>query len=144
MRRLNFVSSKLDGHLAGRVQSSKFFFFLNSVLCLFPDYFSSCEVGQSVGGTKMGESGEKPPGTPASRTWLVSHMARAGLEPSKFVMKEILGIHEMIISVLQLLYLNNTCKTMVAFIFYESSRVMRKPDFSICQNKGADQLRINC
>ena len=25
---------------------------------------------------------EKPPGTPASRTWLVSHVARAGLEPT--------------------------------------------------------------
>ena len=25
---------------------------------------------------------EKPPGTPASRTWLVSHVARAGLKPT--------------------------------------------------------------
>ena len=30
----------------------------------------------------MGEPGKKPPDTPASRTWLVSHMARAGLEPT--------------------------------------------------------------
>ena len=28
----------------------------------------------------MGEPREKTPGTPASRTWLVSHVASAGLE----------------------------------------------------------------
>ena len=39
------------------------------------------ETGLSVGGAKTGEPREKPPGTPASRTWLVSHVARAGLEP---------------------------------------------------------------
>ena len=58
------------------------FFFFNSVLCPFQDYFSSYEMGQSVGGAKMGEPREKPPDTPASRTWLVSHVARAGLEPT--------------------------------------------------------------
>ena len=47
-------------------------FFLNSVLRPFQDYFSSYETGQSVGGAKMGEPREKPPDTPASRTWLVS------------------------------------------------------------------------
>ena len=46
------------------------YFFLNSVLCPFQDYFSSYETGQSVGGAKTGEPREKPPGTPASRTWL--------------------------------------------------------------------------
>ena len=46
----------------------EFFFFLNSVLRPFQDYFSSYETGQSVGGAKTGESREKPPGTPASRT----------------------------------------------------------------------------
>ena len=55
-------------------------FFFNSVLRPFQDYFSSYETGQSVGGGKMGEPREKPPGTSASRTWLVSHVARAGLE----------------------------------------------------------------
>ena len=55
---------------------------LNSVLRPFQDYFSSYETGQSVGGAKTGEPREKPPGTPASRTWLVSHVARAGLEPT--------------------------------------------------------------
>ena len=58
------------------------FFFFYSVLRPFQDYFSSYETGQSVGGAKTGEPREKPPGTPASRTWLVSHVARAGLEPT--------------------------------------------------------------
>ena len=56
--------------------------FFNSVLRLFQCYFSSYETGQSVGGAKTEEPREKPPGTPASRTWLVSHVARAGLEPT--------------------------------------------------------------
>ena len=38
----------------------------------------------SNGGTKTGEPRDKPPGTPASRTWLVSHVARAGLEPTPY------------------------------------------------------------
>ena len=37
----------------------------------------------SVGGAKTGDPPqEKTPGTPASRTWLVSHVPRAGLEPT--------------------------------------------------------------
>ena len=31
---------------------------------------------------KMGDSREKTPDTPASRSWLVSHVASAGLEPT--------------------------------------------------------------
>ena len=58
------------------------FFFFNSVLRPFQDYFSSYETGQSVSGAKTAEPREKPPDTPASRTWLVSHVARAGLEPT--------------------------------------------------------------
>ena len=58
------------------------FFFFYSVLRPFQYYFSSNETGQSVGGAKMGESREKPPGTLASRTWLVSNVASAGLEPT--------------------------------------------------------------
>ena len=42
-----------------------FFFFFNSVLRPFQDYFSSYEMGQSVGGAKTGEPREKPPGTVA-------------------------------------------------------------------------------
>ena len=60
-----------------------FIFFFNSVLRPFQDYFSSYETRQSVGGAKTGEPREKPPDTPASRTWLVSHVARAGLEPTQ-------------------------------------------------------------
>ena len=56
--------------------------FFNSVVRPFQDYFSSYEAGQSVGGAKTGEPREKSPDTPASRTWLVSHVARAGLEPT--------------------------------------------------------------
>ena len=48
----------------------------------FKDYFSSYETGQSVGGAKTSEPREKQSDTPASRTWLVSHVARAGLEPT--------------------------------------------------------------
>ena len=59
-----------------------FFSFFNSVLRPFQDYFSSYETGQSVGGAKTGEPQEKSPDTPASKTWLVSHVARAGLEPT--------------------------------------------------------------
>ena len=58
------------------------FFFLNSVLRPFQDYFSSYETSQSVGGAKTGKPRKKPPDTPASRTWLISHVARAGLEPT--------------------------------------------------------------
>ena len=61
------------------------FHIFNSVLRPFQDYFSSYEAGQSVCGAKTGEPREKnavTPDTPASRTWLVSHVARAGLEPT--------------------------------------------------------------
>ena len=60
------------------------FVFLNSVLRPFQDYFSSYETGQLVGGAKTGEPREKTPDTPASRTWLVSHVARAG-EPTPVI-----------------------------------------------------------
>ena len=71
-----FVMS-LDGS-----RSDVFFFFFFLVLRPFQDYFSSYETGLSVGGVKKGEPREKPPGTPESRTWFVSHMASAGLEPT--------------------------------------------------------------
>ena len=51
-----------------------FIFFFNSVIRLFQDYISSYETG-----AKTGELREK---TLASRTWLVSHVASAGLEPA--------------------------------------------------------------
>ena len=49
-----------------------FILFFYSVLRPFQDYFNSYETDQSVGGEKTGEPREKTPGTPASRTWLVS------------------------------------------------------------------------
>ena len=70
-------------HLSAKKNNNIFFFF-NSVLRPFQDYFSSYETGQLVGGVKTGEprEKEKPPDTPAGRTWLVSHVAGAGLEPT--------------------------------------------------------------
>ena len=59
-----------------------FLLFFISVLRPFQYYFSSYETGQSVGGAIMGEPQEKTQVTPASRTWLVSHVARTGLEPT--------------------------------------------------------------
>ena len=75
MRKLTFWMNQHQNDY----QSVVFFY---SVLRPFQDYFSSYETGQSVSGVKMGEPQEKPPGTPASRTWLVSHVARAGLKPT--------------------------------------------------------------
>ena len=60
----------------------RIFFFFNSVLRPFQDYFSSYETGQAVGGAKTAEPREKPPGTHASRTWLVSYVPYLGLEPT--------------------------------------------------------------
>ena len=73
----NYTSRYFSLHLLTCTKFNSFFY---SVLRPFQDYFSSYETGQSVGGAKTGEPREKPPGTPASRTWLVSHVARAGLE----------------------------------------------------------------
>ena len=57
------------------------FYFIHVCLRPFHDYFSSYETDQSVGGRKRENSeSEKPPGTPASRTWFVSHVARAELK----------------------------------------------------------------
>ena len=50
-----------------------FFFFLIQFYVPFK-LFTHIETNQSVGGAKTGVPGEKPPDTPASRTWLVSHM----------------------------------------------------------------------
>ena len=56
--------------------------FFESVLRPFEDYFSSYEMGQSLGRVKMGELKEKPSDRPASRTWLVSHVPCVVLEPT--------------------------------------------------------------
>ena len=57
-----------------------FFFFLIQFNVPFK-IISLIETSQSVGGAKREYPG-KPPTTPASRTWLVSHVASAGLEPT--------------------------------------------------------------
>ena len=79
---LLYVNKRTAIHDSNNRRFFFFFFFFYSVLRPFQDYFSSYETGQSVGGAKTGEPREKPPDTPASRTWLVSHVARAGLEPT--------------------------------------------------------------
>ena len=49
------------------------FFFGFSFTCL-SSFFTHIDTNQSVGGVKTGVPVEKPPDTPVSRTWLVSHM----------------------------------------------------------------------
>ena len=50
------------------------FFFFGFSFTSLSSFFTHIETNQSVGGAKTGVPGEKPPDTPASRTWLVSHM----------------------------------------------------------------------
>ena len=57
-----------------------FFFFLIQFNVPFK-IISLIETSQSIGG-RNGSTPGKPPDTPASRTWLVSHVASAGLEPT--------------------------------------------------------------
>ena len=57
-----------------------FFFFLIQFNVPFK-IISLIETSQSIGG-QNGRTPGKPPDTPASRTWLVSHVASAGLEPT--------------------------------------------------------------
>ena len=78
-------ASKITFDLTGKCHAVRCiikYIFFNSVLRPFQDYFSSYETGQSVGGAKTGEPREKPPDTPTSRTWLASHVAKEGLEPT--------------------------------------------------------------
>ena len=66
------------------VKAHVLFFFCFCFLIQFNVPFkiiSLIETCQWVGGAKR-ESPGKPPDTPASRTWLVSHVASAGLEPT--------------------------------------------------------------
>ena len=59
-----------------------FFFFLIQFNVPFK-IISLIETSQSKGG-RNGRTPGKPPDTPASRTWLVSHVASAGLELAIF------------------------------------------------------------
>ena len=60
--------------------STKIFFFFKFSFTSLSSFFTHIETNQSVGGAKTGVPGEKPPDTPASRTWLVPHMTRAPSE----------------------------------------------------------------
>ena len=57
-----------------------FFFFFFFLIQFYSSFFTHIETNQSVGGAKTGVPGEKPPDTPASRTWLVPHVTRAPSE----------------------------------------------------------------
>ena len=63
--------------------------FFDSVYRPFQDYFIHIETSQSVGG-ETGVSPGKPPDTPASRTWLVSHVASAGMKNCDIFLKKII------------------------------------------------------
>ena len=58
-------------------QINFFFFFFGFSFTSLSSFFTYIETDQSVGGAKTGVPGEKPPDTPASRTWLVPHVTRA-------------------------------------------------------------------
>ena len=58
-----------------------FFFFLIQFNVPFK-IISLIETGQSVKVGRNGSTPGKPPDPSASKTWLVSHVASAGLEPT--------------------------------------------------------------
>ena len=80
----DFFTSKRGYLLTVPFQLTKFqtffFFFLIQFNVPFK-IISLIETSQSIGG-RNGRTPGKPPDTPASRTWLVSHVASAGLEPT--------------------------------------------------------------
>ena len=66
---------------AGSGEDFFFFFFFFIQFHVPFKIISLIETSQSIGG-RNGRTPGKPPDTPASRTWLVSHVASAGLEPT--------------------------------------------------------------
>ena len=58
------------------------FYFFNSVLPLFQDYFSSYDTGQSVGGQKRENSEQKHVAHPQAELGFLSHVVSAGHEPT--------------------------------------------------------------
>ena len=92
VNRRTLIREVLDSILTGaafqaqnRFKSDRLFFVVVFIFSLtsLSRLFQLIETGQSVGGAKTGEPREKPPDTPAIRAWLVSHVARAGLEPTQ-------------------------------------------------------------
>ena len=86
--KLKFIQSLIMKHLSFYF----LFFYIFFSIYLFHFFFiqfcvplkiiSAHETSQSVGGAKMGEPQEIPPGRAASRTWLVSHGPHVGLKPT--------------------------------------------------------------
>ena len=68
------------GVLGGTILVFFLFFFFTQFHVPFK-IISLIETSQWIGG-RNGSTPGKPPDTPASRTWLVSHVASAGLEPT--------------------------------------------------------------
>ena len=69
-------------HLWSSLPASIFYLFFFLIQFNVPfKIISLIETSQSIGG-RNGRTPGKPPDTPASRTWLVSHVASAGLEPT--------------------------------------------------------------
>ena len=64
-----------------KVTGSFFFFFFLIQFNVSFKIISLIVTSQSIGG-RNGSYPGKPPDTPASRAWLVSHVASAGLEPT--------------------------------------------------------------
>ena len=62
-----------------------FFFFFCFSFTSLSSFFTHIETNQSIGGAKTGVPGEKPPDTPASRTWLVPHVTRAPTHSSEMI-----------------------------------------------------------
>ena len=64
------------------------------------------------------------------------------------VMKEYQFFKQFIADVAYAIGLNNNSladtRTVSSMSCHNMSRIMRKPDFFICENKGADQLCSNC
>ena len=67
-------------HIIKEFSASNHFFFLIQFNVPFK-IISLIETSQSIG-RRNGRTPGKPHDTPASRTWLVSHVASAGLEPT--------------------------------------------------------------
>ena len=72
-------------------------------------FFTHMETNQSVGGAKTGVPAEKPPDTPASRTWLVSHMNLCPVRGTNVVLQDNIGVwyRTVYLSLLSLLPHNN-------------------------------------
>ena len=72
------------------------------------------ETGKSVRGAKTGEPRDKPPGTHASRTWLVSYVTSMGLEPTP---RDLIGVVRRFSDVVKMKLINSA---MLVDAFHDS------------------------